>query len=148
VDWWGQFSDVERGGDFTDGLFAAPAFAQQAGQKTFSSPEEASKALFAAAKSNDERPCSSWLGPEGKEIISSGTKPMTAQSRAEFAKRYEEMSRLVKEPDAASPCISGAQLALPDPLLKRALCGISIQPRGAGDSLPPHRPQRGLGHPR
>ena len=90
------------------GLLAAPAFAQQAGQKTFASPEEASKALFAAAKSNDEKAMLELLGPEGKEIISSGDEAEDAQSRAEFVKRYEEMSRLVKEPDGNVTLYIGA----------------------------------------
>jgi len=102
------------------GLLAAPAFAQQAGQKTFSSPEEASKALFAAAKSNDEKAMLELLGPEGKEIISSGDEAEEAQSRAEFAKRYEEMSRLVKEPDGSVTLYIGAHnWPCPIPLLNK-----------------------------
>jgi Protein of unknown function (DUF2950) len=80
---------------------ATPSHAQQTGQKTFASPEEASKALFAAAKSNDEKAMLDLLGPDGKEIVSSGDEAEDAQSRAEFVKRYEEMSRLVKEPDGS-----------------------------------------------
>lgn len=90
------------------GLLAVPAFAQQTGQKTFASPEEASKALFTAAKSNDEKAMLDLLGPDGKEIISSGDEAEDAQSRAEFAKRYEEMSRLVKEPDGNVTLYIGA----------------------------------------
>src|ERR1700688_4484364 len=90
------------------GLFASPSWAQQAGQKTFASPEEASKALFAAAKSNDEKALLDLLGPDGKEIISSGDPAEDAQSRAEFVKRYEEMSRLVKEPDGSVSLYIGA----------------------------------------
>ncbi|HET7107310.1 MAG TPA: DUF2950 domain-containing protein [Candidatus Acidoferrum sp.] len=90
------------------GLFAAPSFAQQAGQKIFSSPEEASKALFTAVKGNDEKAMLDLLGPEGKAIISSGDEAEDAQSRVEFVKRYEEMSRLVKEPDGNVTLYIGA----------------------------------------
>ena len=83
------------------GSFAAPSLGQQSGQKTFSSPEEASKALFAASKSNDEKAILDLLGPEGKEVISSGDEAEDAQARANFVKRYEEMSRLLKEPDGS-----------------------------------------------
>jgi hypothetical protein len=83
------------------GSLAAPSMGQQSGQKTFSSPEEASKALLAAAKSNDEKAILDLLGPEGKEVISSGDEAEDAQARANFVKRYEEMSRLVKEPDGS-----------------------------------------------
>jgi Protein of unknown function (DUF2950) len=83
------------------GLLAAPALAQQAGPKTFASPEEASKALYSAAKSNDEKAMLELLGPDGKDIVWSGDEAEDTQSRANFAKRYEEMSRLVKEPDGS-----------------------------------------------
>jgi hypothetical protein len=83
------------------GSFAAPMLAQQAGPKKFASPQQASRALFAAAKSNDEKAMLELLGPDGKEIISSGDATEDAECRAEFVKRYEEMSRLVKEPDGS-----------------------------------------------
>jgi hypothetical protein len=90
------------------GLFVSPSRAQQAGQKTFASPEEASKALFAAAKNNEEKAMLDLLGPDGKEIISSGDAAEDAQSRTEFVKRYEEMNRLVKEPDGSVTLYIGA----------------------------------------
>jgi len=90
------------------GFLAAPSFGQQTGQKTFASPEEASKALYAAAKSNDEKAMLDLLGPDGKEIVSSGDEAEDAQSRAEFVKRYEEMNRLVKEPDGSVTLYIGA----------------------------------------
>jgi hypothetical protein len=102
------------------GLFAVPSRAQQAGQKTFASPEEASKALFAAAKSNDEKALLDLLGSDGKEIISSGDAAEDAESRAEFVKRYEEMSRLVKEPDGSVSLYIGAHnWPCPIPLLNK-----------------------------
>ena len=81
------------------GSLPIPAAAQQHGQKTFSSPEEASQALFAAAKNNDGKAMLELLGSEGKDIISSGDEAEDSASRANFAKRYVEMNRLVKEPD-------------------------------------------------
>lgn len=103
------------------GLIAAPALAQQAGQKTFASPEEASKALYSAAKSNDEKAMLDVLGPDGKQIISSGDEAEDAQSRVEFVKRYEEMSRLVKEPDGSVTVYIGAHnWPCPIPLVNKA----------------------------
>ena len=46
------------------GLLAASAFAQQAGQKTFASPEEASKAFYSAVKGNDEKAMLDVLGQD------------------------------------------------------------------------------------
>src|SRR5580692_10534195 len=91
------------------GCFASRSAAQQAGQKTFSSAEEASNGLFTAAQSNDEKAMLGILGADGKEIVSSGDEAEDAQSRANFAKRYEEMHRLVKEPDGTTVLYIGAK---------------------------------------
>jgi hypothetical protein len=88
--------------------FSTRSMAQQPGQKTFSSAEEASKALATAAESNDEKAMLEILGPEGKKIVSSGDDVEDAESRANFAKRYREMHRLVKEPDGTTILYIGA----------------------------------------
>jgi len=91
------------------GCFPAGAMAQQQGQKTFSSAEEASNALVTAAQSNDEKAMLEILGPEGKQIVSSGDDAEDAQNRANFVRRYEEMHRLVKEPDGTTTLYIGAE---------------------------------------
>jgi hypothetical protein len=91
------------------GLLATSAEGQQPGQKTFASPEEASKALYAAAQSNDHKAMLDLLGPEGKEVVSSGDDAEDGRSRANFTKKYDEMSRLVKEPDGSVTLYIGAQ---------------------------------------
>jgi DUF2950 family protein len=91
------------------GLVATGAKGQQPGQKTFASPEEASKALYAAAQSNDQKAMLDLLGPEGKQVVSSGDDAEDGRSRANFTKRYDEMSRLVKEPDGSVTLYIGAQ---------------------------------------
>jgi Protein of unknown function (DUF2950) len=83
------------------GLGATRSLGQQQGQKTFSSPEEASKALYTAAQTNDGKALLELFGPDGKEIVNSGDDAEDARSRANFVKRYAEMSRLVKEPDGS-----------------------------------------------
>ncbi len=87
---------------------AMSAMAQQAGQKTFSSAEEASHALVTAAQNNDQKAMLEILGPEGKQIVSSGDETEDAQSRANFVQRYQEMHRLVKEPDGTTILYIGA----------------------------------------
>ena len=77
------------------GVLVGPSLGQQQGQKTFATPEEASKALYTAAQSNDEKTLLELLGTEGREIVSSGNETEDAQMRANFVKRYEEMNRLV-----------------------------------------------------
>ena len=89
--------------------FAAGVAAQQKGQKTFASFEEASQALVAAAKNNDEAAMLEILGPDAKQIISSGDPTEDAESHANFARKYEEMHRFVKEPDGSVVMYIGAE---------------------------------------
>src|SRR6202050_153919 len=91
------------------GCFGTTASAQQPGQKTFSSPSEASSALFAATQNNDEKGLLDILGPDGKQLVSSGDEAEDAHSRANFVKNYQEMHRLVKEPDGTVTLYIGAQ---------------------------------------
>jgi len=88
---------------------ASGSMAQQAGQKTFASAEDASQALVTAAQSNDEKAMLEILGPFGKHIVSSGDEAEDAESRANFVKKYEEMHRLVKEPDGTTTLYIGAE---------------------------------------
>ena len=89
--------------------FPTRSTAQQPGQKTFSSAEEASNALLTAAQSNDEKAMLEILGPDGKQIVSSGDENEDANSRANFVRKYQEMHRLVKEPDGSTVLYIGAK---------------------------------------
>jgi len=89
--------------------FAIGTMAQQRGQKTFSSAEEASKALVTAAQNNDEKTMLDILGPEGKQIVSSGDETEDAENRANFVRRYQQMHRLVTEPDGTTTLYIGAE---------------------------------------
>ncbi len=93
--------------------------AQQQGQKTFSSPQEASTSLVAAAQSNDEKAILEILGPDGKQIISSGDQTEDAQDRADFLRRYRQMHRLVKEPDGFTLYVGAENWPLPMPVVER-----------------------------
>ncbi|MGB7727861.1 MAG: DUF2950 domain-containing protein [Candidatus Acidiferrum sp.] len=102
------------------GLLATGAMGQQTGQKTFSSPEEASKALYMAAKNNDVNALMELFGPEGKDLVSSGDEAEDNQNRANFAKRYQEMCRLMKEPDGSVTLYIGSRnWPYPIPLLNK-----------------------------
>jgi hypothetical protein len=87
----------------------ASSMAQQAGQKTFSSAEDASTALVTAAQSNNEKAMLDILGADGKQIVSSGDDAEDAESRANFVKRYQEMHRLVKQTDGSTVLYIGAE---------------------------------------
>ncbi len=101
--------------------FPLLSMAQQTGQKTFSSAEEASNALVNAAQNNDEKALLDILGPDGNQIISSGDETEDTQSRANFVERYREMHRLVKEPDGTTTLYIGAKnWPTPIPLVKNS----------------------------
>jgi hypothetical protein len=98
------------------GCFATVSMAQ--GQKTFASPADASNALFTAIQSNDERAILDVLGPDGKKIVSSGDPTEDADARANFLRRYQEMHRLVTEPDGTATLYIGARnWPMPIPLV-------------------------------
>ncbi len=100
--------------------FPTRLLAQQPGQKTFSAAEDAAQALFAATRNNDQRALLDILGPDGKEIISSGDESEDAQSRANFAQKYQQMHRLVKEPDGTTTLYIGAEnWPTPIPLMNK-----------------------------
>jgi len=102
------------------GCFAAPSVAQQPAQKTFLSADEASKALVAAAQNDDEKALLDILGPDAKQIVSSGDDVADAQDRANFVRRYQEMHRLVKEPDGTTTLYVGAEnWPMPIPLVNK-----------------------------
>jgi hypothetical protein len=103
------------------GCFPAASSAQQKGERTFSSPEEASTALVAAAQNNDEKTMLEILGPDAGQIVSSGDPTEDAQSHANFARKYQEMHRFVKEPDGSVTLYIGAEnWPTPIPLAAKA----------------------------
>jgi hypothetical protein len=83
--------------------------AQQPGQKTFSSPQDATNALVTAAQSSDEKAMLDILGPDGKQIVSSGDEAEDTESPANFVQKYQQMHRLVKEPDGNTVLYIGAE---------------------------------------
>src|ERR1700733_15238440 len=102
------------------GIFPICSMAQQAGQKTFPTAQAASQALVDAAKSNDENAILQVLGPDGKDIISSGDDVEDAQNRSDFVMRYQEMHRLMKEPNGNTTLYVGSHnWPLPVPLVDK-----------------------------
>ena len=106
---------------FFAGCFPAISPAQQPGQKTFPSAEQASTSLVAAMQSKNEKALLEFLGPDGKDIISSGDEIEDLHSRAEFVQRYLEMHRLVNEPDGTTVLYIGPRnWPAPIPLVHNA----------------------------
>ena len=71
------------------------SFAQEPGQKTFSSPSAAAEALAAAAKKHDKPEMLAILGPAGQELIYSGDRVADKENNDRFVEKYDEMHRFV-----------------------------------------------------
>jgi len=91
------------------GFSSAPMFAQEPGQRTFASAEDAGRALFAAMQAQDEQAPLSILGPSGKDVLSSGDPQEDLDARVGFVVRYQEMHRLVTEANGTVSLIVGAE---------------------------------------
>jgi hypothetical protein len=101
------------------GGLSAPMFAQEPGQRTFTSAEDAASAFFAAMQAQDEQSPLSILGPAGKDVLLSGDPEEDLDARTGFVVKYQEMHRFVKEPNGAVTLVVGAEnWPFPIPLVK------------------------------
>jgi hypothetical protein len=99
---------------------SAPIFAQEAGQKTFASAEEASRALFEAMQAQDDQAPLSILGQTAKDILSSGDPQEDSDARVGFVVKYQEMHRFVSEANGTLGLIVGAEnWPFPIPLVNK-----------------------------
>jgi hypothetical protein len=87
----------------------SPAFAQQPGQRTFASAQEAGRALFVAMQAQGEQAPLSILGQDGKDVLASGDPAEDSDARVGFVVKYEEMHRFVTEPDGTVTLVVGAE---------------------------------------
>jgi hypothetical protein len=87
----------------------APAFAQQPGQQTFASAQDAAHALLLAMRSQDEQAPLSVLGSGAKEVLSSGDPTEDVDARVGFVVRYEAMHRFVTEANGSVTLVVGAE---------------------------------------
>jgi Protein of unknown function (DUF2950) len=98
---------------------AGSSFAQDSQPKTFSSPAEGSDALFQAAQKEDEPALEAILG-EGKQVTSSNDEVEDKLEREQFIKKYQELHRLVQEPDGTTVLYIGAEnWPFPIPLVSK-----------------------------
>lgn len=96
---------------------AKPPVAHQ----TFPSAMAASQALVDALQSGDQQALIKVLGPGAKEIIMSGDETQDKNSRTDFVTKYQEMHRLVTEPDGTTTLYIGAEnWPTPIPLMHAA----------------------------
>jgi len=104
----------------TLGCSSAPIFAQEAGQQTFASAEDASRALFDAMQAQDEQAPLRILGQAGKDILSSGDPAEDSDARVGFVVKYQEMHRFVREANGTVSLVVGAEnWPFPIPLVSK-----------------------------
>jgi hypothetical protein len=116
----GHFTKIATALFLLSASFPSLSLAQQRVQKTFSSAEEASSAFAAATQKNDEETLLEILGPDGKQIVSSGDEAEDTEGRATFTQKYQEMHRLVTEPNGTVTLYIGAEnWPTPIPILNK-----------------------------
>jgi hypothetical protein len=93
----------------------------QGPQKMFSSPKDAAEALYQAARNNDENGMLVILGPGAHDLVLWTDNAADRKADTDFfVKKYEQMHRLVKEPDAETTLYIGAEnWPLPIPLVEK-----------------------------
>src|SRR5271157_3689717 len=103
------------------GLLLATASAQEAGQKTYTSLSDASKALYDAVKSGDKSAMEAVLGASSAPILSSGDPVQDERNADYFTEHYEQMNRWGKETNGDQTLFMGADnWPFPVPLKKAA----------------------------
>jgi len=87
----------------------------------FASPDDASNALLAAAKSGDQNALLAIFGPDSKELINSGDAVQDKNTAELFVKGYGMMHRWRKMPDDSQILLVGPDnFPFPIPLKKNA----------------------------
>lgn len=95
--------------------------AQQPGQKTFRSPEDASKALYSAVQSNNPSAMIEIFGPDANEIISTGDPVEDENTRDQFVTKYKEMHHVGGDENGTTTLYIGAEdWPLPVPLVRES----------------------------
>jgi hypothetical protein len=88
-------------------------------QKTFASPEKAVQSLVEAVKAGDLEGLAAILGPEGKDLISSGDAVADKQDRAYFVRSYEQLNALERPTETKAVLVIGQdRWPLPIPVVK------------------------------
>lgn len=87
--------------------------------RTFTSPAEASHALYEAVKSKNDTAVQAILGA-GPELTSTGDNAADQLEHERFAQKYEQMHRLVREADGSTVLYIGAEnWPFPIPLVSK-----------------------------
>ena len=109
--------------------------AQNTGQETFESAEQAVNALITANRNNDIPSLNQILGPDASSLISSGDETQDQKDRANFVALYDAHHRLVSAgPGKLTLMVGKNEWPLPIPLVKSNGKWISLIPLRARNS--------------
>jgi hypothetical protein len=90
-------------------LLVPSSFAQQGNEKTFASPGDAALALYNAVNSNDSATVAAIFGSNSNDILHTGDDVADKNMADNFIRRYEQMHRVVIEPDQTATLYIGAE---------------------------------------
>jgi len=117
-------------------LLTIQVAAQQSSQKTFDSPANAVTAMVLAAKAGDRNQLMQIFGPEAKELLYSGDPVADKNEREKILGKYNEMNRLVVEPDKTVTLYLGAEnWPFPIPLVNKKGAWFFDTPKGKQEVL-------------
>jgi hypothetical protein len=85
-----------------------PVLAQESGEKTFASPNDASNALYDAVKAGDKATTEAILGASSAPILASGDEVQDKHNAEAWLQRYEQMHRWGKETNGDETLFIGA----------------------------------------
>jgi hypothetical protein len=95
------------------------SFAQQSNEKTFATPGDAALDLYDAVKSSDGQAVAAIFGANANDIIHTGDDVADKNMAENFLRRYDQMHRVVIEPDQTATLYIGAEnWPLPIPIVK------------------------------
>jgi Protein of unknown function (DUF2950) len=102
-------------------LNAPSSFAQSGNEKTFASPGDAVLTLYKAVKSGDSTTTNAIFGSNAAQILHTGDDVADKNMAANFLRHYDQMHRVVIEPDQSATLYTGAEnWPFPIPLVKNA----------------------------
>lgn len=97
------------------------AVAQQGNEKTFATPGDAVLAIYNAVKSGDQPTLNAILGSNAGQVLHTGDEVADKKMATDFIRRYDQMHRVVVEPDQTATLYVGAEnWPMPIPLVKNS----------------------------
>ena len=121
--------------------YPSGSYAQAANEKTFSSPGDAALALYEASKSDDSSGLNAIFGSNTDKVLHTGDEVADKNLIAKFVSHYEQMHRVVIEPDQTATLYIGADnWPMPISLVKNAVRVVVLRHTewNPGNPLPAH----------